>query len=306
MNAEREARREAARRAIDQLYYELIHNLVVETTRLGIEVKNLKMRVESLSSRLEFNERRARALESVVVYKPADRRIAAAAIAAASGRVTAALRRRRRNRTRRRRSRRTPQARQSDRKVPASAAGDAGDGAAGAAAAPVAGAVGAPRRRRSRPIGAHGRIAGRGVPEASGRLAQDDDDAAATPASRRRHRPDRFGEARRGHRPTHRSTRQRSGPSDATDGDDGRTTTARRTGWRRPRRAVKLAVVVQRYGQAINGGAELHARYIAEHLARHAEVEVLTTCATDYVTWRNELPPGVEHGQRRRRSAGSA
>jgi glycosyltransferase involved in cell wall biosynthesis len=57
---------------------------------------------------------------------------------------------------------------------------------------------------------------------------------------------------------------------------------------------VKLAIVVQRYGQAINGGAELHARYVAEHLARHAEVEVLTTCASDYVTWRNELPPGVE------------
>jgi glycosyltransferase involved in cell wall biosynthesis len=57
---------------------------------------------------------------------------------------------------------------------------------------------------------------------------------------------------------------------------------------------VKLAVVVQRYGADINGGAELHARYIAERLARHAEVEVLTTCARDYVTWRNELPPGVE------------
>jgi hypothetical protein len=72
MYAEREARREAARRATDQLTYELIHNLVVETTRLGIEVKNLKMRVESVGSRLEFNERRARALESVVVYKPSD------------------------------------------------------------------------------------------------------------------------------------------------------------------------------------------------------------------------------------------
>jgi glycosyltransferase involved in cell wall biosynthesis len=57
---------------------------------------------------------------------------------------------------------------------------------------------------------------------------------------------------------------------------------------------VKIAVVVQRYGSAINGGAELHARYIAEHLARHAAVEVLTTCATDYVTWRNALPAGVE------------
>ena len=57
---------------------------------------------------------------------------------------------------------------------------------------------------------------------------------------------------------------------------------------------MKVAVVVQRYGADINGGAELHARYIAEHLARHIEVEVLTTCARDYVTWRNELPAGVE------------
>ena len=57
---------------------------------------------------------------------------------------------------------------------------------------------------------------------------------------------------------------------------------------------MKLAVVVQRYGKAVNGGAELHARYIAEHLARHAQVEVWTTCATDYVTWRNELPAGEE------------
>jgi hypothetical protein len=40
---------------------------------------------------------------------------------------------------------------------------------------------------------------------------------------------------------------------------------------------VKLAIVVQRYGADINGGAELHARYIAEHLAKHVEVEVLTT-----------------------------
>src|SRR5260221_4407862 len=72
MNAERDARHEASRRGLDQLYYELIHNLVLELTRTGIEVKNLKMRVESLSSRLEFNERRARALESAVVYKPSE------------------------------------------------------------------------------------------------------------------------------------------------------------------------------------------------------------------------------------------
>ena len=57
---------------------------------------------------------------------------------------------------------------------------------------------------------------------------------------------------------------------------------------------MKLSVVVQRYGADINGGAELHARYIAERLARHAEVEVITTCARDYVTWRNERPAGVD------------
>jgi len=57
---------------------------------------------------------------------------------------------------------------------------------------------------------------------------------------------------------------------------------------------VKLAIVVQRYGADINGGAELHARYVAEHLARHAQVTVLTTCARDYVTWHDEYAAGVE------------
>jgi hypothetical protein len=47
---------------------------VLELTRASIEVKNLKMRLESVQSRLEFNERRARALEAVVQYK-ADARV---------------------------------------------------------------------------------------------------------------------------------------------------------------------------------------------------------------------------------------
>ena len=62
---------------------------------------------------------------------------------------------------------------------------------------------------------------------------------------------------------------------------------------------MKVAVVVQRYGADINGGAEQHARYVAEHLAKHVEVEVLTTCAhRDYISWKNELPAGKEmvHG----------
>lgn len=58
------------RSARDVLFFEVVHNLVVEMTRATIEVKNMKMRVESIASRLEFNERRARALEAVVQYKP--------------------------------------------------------------------------------------------------------------------------------------------------------------------------------------------------------------------------------------------
>jgi glycosyltransferase involved in cell wall biosynthesis len=55
---------------------------------------------------------------------------------------------------------------------------------------------------------------------------------------------------------------------------------------------LRLAFVVQRYGLDIAGGAEYHCRLIAEHLSRHAQVEVLTTCASDYISWANELPAG--------------
>lgn len=57
------------REDMDPLYYELVHNLAVEVTRLGIEVHNMKMRVESVSSRMDFDERRSRALEGVVQYR---------------------------------------------------------------------------------------------------------------------------------------------------------------------------------------------------------------------------------------------
>lgn len=55
---------------------------------------------------------------------------------------------------------------------------------------------------------------------------------------------------------------------------------------------MKLACVVQRYGSAITGGSESHCRDLAERLAAHHEVDVLTSCAGDYVHWHNTFPPG--------------
>jgi hypothetical protein len=56
--------------AREPLDYEIMSNLVLEVTRLSIEVKNLKVRLESVATRLDFNEHRARALEGVVQYRP--------------------------------------------------------------------------------------------------------------------------------------------------------------------------------------------------------------------------------------------
>jgi glycosyltransferase involved in cell wall biosynthesis len=56
---------------------------------------------------------------------------------------------------------------------------------------------------------------------------------------------------------------------------------------------MKLACVVQRYGAEVTGGSERHCRLIAEHLASHHDVTVLTSCAQDYVTWRNVYPTGA-------------
>lgn len=53
-----------------------------------------------------------------------------------------------------------------------------------------------------------------------------------------------------------------------------------------------IAFIVQRYGNEINGGAELHCRQLAEKLSKENQIDVLTTCAVDYYTWEPEFPEG--------------
>ena len=55
---------------------------------------------------------------------------------------------------------------------------------------------------------------------------------------------------------------------------------------------AKVAFVVQRYGLEVNGGAELECRWIAELMKDEWDVEVLTTCALDYMTWADHYPSG--------------
>ena len=55
---------------------------------------------------------------------------------------------------------------------------------------------------------------------------------------------------------------------------------------------MRIGMIVQRYGEGVDGGAEVHCRMVAERLAKEHEVTVLTSCARDYLSWADHFPEG--------------
>ncbi len=132
----REAERDRRQAEWNALHYDILKRLVAEVSKVSIEMQSLALRVESLSAKVDFNERRVRGIEGTVHQ----------------ARPGGGQRERERERDRDRdrdRNREMPQ--------PAAAAESALPEAAPVGAAPVATGQGeAPRRRRRRRRGRRG------------------------------------------------------------------------------------------------------------------------------------------------------
>jgi glycosyltransferase involved in cell wall biosynthesis len=57
---------------------------------------------------------------------------------------------------------------------------------------------------------------------------------------------------------------------------------------------MKFAFVTPRYGAEITHGAEHVCRLLAEEISGRHDVDVVTTCARDAATWKNDYPEGVD------------
>lgn len=57
---------------------------------------------------------------------------------------------------------------------------------------------------------------------------------------------------------------------------------------------MKIAFIIQRCGKEIVGGAESLCLNVAQQLSKYFEIEILTSCAIDYMSWENHYPSGIE------------
>jgi glycosyltransferase involved in cell wall biosynthesis len=57
---------------------------------------------------------------------------------------------------------------------------------------------------------------------------------------------------------------------------------------------VKLAFITPRYGADISNGAEHACRLLAEQACERHDIDVITTCARDPLTWKNEYAEGTD------------